>query len=209
MKTFEPFKFDYNIALQQLSQFERLLASKDELGERKDILPFFRNNRQLSAFIGMLNPNIVCFDVLAYEFDLLGDFACDLVIGDSQSGSYCLIEFEDAKKNSIFRKVGNKSTLEWSPRFEHGFSQIIDWFWALDDYRQTNKYRNLFMGSEIHFTAYLIIGRTKFIGDEQRFRWRRNKVQINAQGVQCFTFDELFYALKRKALFVKSSPFLK
>ena len=195
MKTFEPFVFNYKKALQELSDFENLLSSNAELGENQDILPFFRENKNLSMFVGALNPNILSFDQLAFELDLWGDFVCDLAIGDSKSGSYCLVEFEDAKSDSIFKKVGRKSTLEWSPRFEHGFSQIVDWFWLLDDSKQSSKYKQLFKGSEIHFTAYLVIGRTKFVDDEQRFHWRRNKVQVNAQQVHCFTFDELSQTL--------------
>lgn len=201
MKTFEPFEFDYKSGLWQLEEFEQLLSSKSELSESRDILPFFKTKKHLSALVGTLNPNIVQFDMLAFELDLWGDFACDMAVGDSRIGSYCLIEFEDAKSDSIFKKNGKKNTLEWSPRFEHGFSQVVDWLWALDDNKQTSKYRKLFKSDEINFTAYLIIGRKKFIDNEQRFRWRQNKVRVNSHQVHCFTFDDLLLALQRKTTF--------
>ena len=121
MKTFEPFQFDYQVSLRELEDFERLLSTKDELSERDDILPFFKQRKNLSALVGALNPNIVNFNRLAFELYLMGFFACDLAVGDFNSGSYCLIEFEDAKKDSVFKNHGNKSTPEWSPRFDHSY----------------------------------------------------------------------------------------
>jgi hypothetical protein len=204
MKSLEPFKFDYQKGIQELEEFDKLLSSRDELGERDDILPFFRKRRHLSAFLGALNPNIINFNRLAFELYLMGSFSCDLAIGDSESGSYCLFEFEDAKENSVFKKHRTKSTPEWSSRFDHGFSQVIDWLWLLDDFKQTGQFRKLFGAHEINFTAYLIVGRSKYIDDENRFRWRQNKVLVNSHKIHCFTFDELLIALKRKNSFYKS-----
>lgn len=59
-----------------------------------------------------------CSIRIAYEFDVFGDFACDLAVGEQASGSYCFIEFEDAQQNSIFEKSGKKATREWSRRFD-------------------------------------------------------------------------------------------
>lgn len=46
-------------------------------------------------------------DKIAYEFDLWGKFKCDLVLGCSTIKSYVFIEFEDAKEESIFKKIKN------------------------------------------------------------------------------------------------------
>jgi hypothetical protein len=198
MKAFEPFQFDYRLGLKELGEFERFLATNDELGERNDIQPFFKERKHLSAFIGALNPNIVRFNRLAFELNLMGSFSCDLAVGDSITGSYCLIEFEDAKEDSVFKKHPNKSTPEWSPRFDHGFSQVVDWLWLLDDIRQNRQFERLFEGREISFIAYLLVGRSQYVDDETRFRWRQNNIQVGRHKVHCFTFDELLSALKRK-----------
>lgn len=200
MKTFKPFIFDYRSSLQQLSEFQTFLDSKDELRENDEILPFFREREQLIALLGTLNTNIVKFDRLAFELSFMGSFACDMAVGDSISKSFCLIEFEDAKKDSIFKKNGKKDKLEWSPRFEHGFSQIVDWLWLLDDLKSTYATQTLFGSGDISFTAFLIIGRSKYIDSEgqQRLRWRKNKTLINSHPVHCFTFDELLEALLLK-----------
>jgi hypothetical protein len=70
------------------------------------------------------NPKINRFDLLATEFSLFGDYACDLVVGGSVNRDFCLVEFEDASPQSVFVKKKGKSTPEWSPRFDRGFSQI-------------------------------------------------------------------------------------
>lgn len=200
MKAFEPFTFDYDLSIKELKEFEELLLSKNELSEKDVILPFFRKRKQLTALIGTLHPNIARFDKVAFELSLMGTFACDVAIGDSNSKSYCLIEFEDAKKDSMFKKNGKKDKLEWSPRFEHGFSQIVDWLWLLDDLKSTKALSTLFGSSDISFTAFLIIGRSQYITEEeeQRLRWRQNKTWINSHQVFCFTFDELFKTLQLK-----------
>jgi Domain of unknown function (DUF4263) len=87
--------------------------------------------------MGMYNPLIANLDRIATEFDILGDHTADVAVGDSQSHQYCFIEFEDAATDSVFRKKGNKSTLEWSDRFDHGSSQIIDWLLWLENQRNT------------------------------------------------------------------------
>ncbi|MEQ8960543.1 MAG: DUF4263 domain-containing protein [Coleofasciculus sp. C2-GNP5-27] len=57
--------------------------------------------------------------------------------GDSVKKAYCFVEFENADSNSIFVDKPGKSSPEWSSRFEKCFSQIIDWFWKLDDLEKT------------------------------------------------------------------------
>ena len=56
----------------------------------------------------------------------LGNFLSDLVVGDSVTQSYCFVEFEEAAPTSLFVSKPDISTPEWSPRFERGFSQIVD-----------------------------------------------------------------------------------
>jgi Domain of unknown function (DUF4263) len=62
------------------------------------------------------------------------------VLGNKNKSTFCVVEFEDGKLNSIFRKFANKSMTEWSPRFEHGFSQLVDWFCTLDDFKKTERF---------------------------------------------------------------------
>lgn len=205
MNPLNPFSFDVTTCISELNEFEKLLE-QEELREREDILPFFRKNLHLSAFIASYVAEIVRFDRIKHEFTFFGDFRADLVVGDSVNGTYCLIDFEDATRNSIFVERG-RSTSDWSPRFEHGFSQIVDWFWKLDDFRNTAQFRAIFDSDSINFCGMLIIGRESFLSpiDKNRLRWRLNKVLIDSQKIICITFDQLARDLKDRLSFYQLS----
>lgn len=203
MKSFSHHSFDYSKALTELNQFGKLLKRK-ELNERKDILPFFKKRSHLSAFLGAMTSEIVEFNRLAHEFDFFGDFACDLAIGDANRHAYCFVEFEDAKQSSVFRSLANRSTPEWSPRFDHGLSQIVDWLWQLDDNRQTGKFRRVFGSNNIQYIALLVIGRTNFVSDMDRFRWRCFHTMIGHTRVFCYTYDQIYDALQAKVAYYAS-----
>ncbi len=139
-KAFSPIEIDFERCRADLVAFGSLLERfrSEELKEREYILEFFRMHRNLAALVGCVDRNIGHVDRIAYEFDFFGDYAADLAIGDSRKREYCFVEFENAAADSIFKKVGKKATLEWSNRFDHGYSQIIDWFWKLHDLARTD-----------------------------------------------------------------------
>ena len=102
------------------------------------------------------------------------------------------MEIEDARHYSVFGS-GDKYHGEWGRRFEHGYSQLVDWFWALDMYRDNIDFRKRF-GGELHsFSGVLLIGRSKYLDDtmRERLHWRVEKVSINSNKVICMTFDDL------------------
>src|SRR5262249_26127632 len=152
--------FDPVKCQRELNAFGKLLISRKNLSERDDLLPFFKKRKQLSAFIGTFTPNIGPAAQLAYEFPFLGDFAADIVLGNREQGEYCVVELEDGRPNSIFARVGNKATREWSRRFDHGFSQLVDWFYSLDDLKKTDRFARDFGHGHIKFFGLLIIGRS-------------------------------------------------
>lgn len=197
MKEFKSFTFDPKACRKELNDLKVHLDSKSELSERKDVLPFFKKREHLASFIGSYFPYIASFDRLAYEYDIFGDFKADLAIGDSESGWYGFIEFEGASETSIFEKKGDKVTPKWSTCFEHGFSQVVDWFWKLSALEYTREFISRF-GSE--FTGYegmLIIGRTEGLDQRERdrLRWRRDRLIVNSKHIHCVTFDELYLHL--------------
>ncbi|MGA2228815.1 MAG: Shedu anti-phage system protein SduA domain-containing protein, partial [Syntrophobacteraceae bacterium] len=100
--------------------------------------------------------------------------------------------FEDASRDSIFVDKG-RSTYDWSPRFEHGFSQIVDWFWKIDDLKNTSQARAIFGTENVDAYGMLVIGRDAFLSsvDRARLTWRLNKVIIDSHKVICITFDQL------------------
>jgi hypothetical protein len=199
MKLFDHLVLSHAAAMVELSEFKALLDSRPELSERDDILPFFRQHRHLSLAVGLLSSNLSSLDRLAYEYDLFGDFSCDLVIGDSNRPAYTLVEFEDARAQSVFQ-AGSKYTHEWGRRFEHGFSQLVDWFWKLEDQAKTNDFRNRLGDTNARFSAMLVIGRNQFLPERerQRLNWRLDRVIINSNKATCLTLDDLYEQLYEK-----------
>jgi hypothetical protein len=199
MKPLDKFTFSPKHCFEELYKFEQLLASKPELKESEDILPFFKKHKNIAAYIGNYAPTLVEADLLSSEYTLFGDFRTDLIIGDSKRHSYCLVEFEDATKDSVFEaKV--RTTKEWSSRFEHGFSQLVDWFWKVDDLRNTAQGRAIFGNDTFSFVGMLIVGRDQFLaqGETARLNWRVNKVKIDSNTIVCLTFDQLASGLRSK-----------
>lgn len=194
MKSFLQLDFNPSICRAELAELKQLLESKRGLSERDDILPFFRERHHLSAFVGSYHPKINRFDRIAFEYDLFGDFSADLVVGDSLKKSFCFVEFEEAASNSIFISKAGKSSPEWSPRFEKGFSQIVDWFWKLDDLQKTEDFENRFNSRSIDYMALLIIGRNEDLQSRERKRlaWRQQNLLVSSKHIYCLTFDELY-----------------
>ena len=180
---------------EELSQFHTLLNSKTDLGERDDILPLFRKCKNLSAYLGMLSREIGTPDKCHVEYSLNGKFFSDLVVGNTQKRCYCFIEFEDGRENSIFKgPVRKRKSRDWSGRFEHGFSQIVDWFRLMDDQRGTQDFCDEFGNGHICYSGMLISGRDHFLGpgDSERLRWRSDRVLVNSKTIYCATFDQLY-----------------
>lgn len=199
MKDFLDLTFDTDRCRAELQQFRELLESADELEERKVLLPFFRQAQHLSAFIGSYFSYIESFDRIAYEYSLFGDFACDLVVGDARRQAYCFIEFEDARRDSIFVQR-TRSTPEWSPRFEHGFSQLVDWMWSLDDTRHSTSFVHRFGSGHVRMFGMLIIGRGSELShrEQHRLDWRLERVLIDSKQIFCVTYDQLLVDLESR-----------
>ena len=203
MKKFDPFQIDFQRSRAEFLEFRALLgkAGTGPLDERKHILRFFRERQHLSALIGMLYMACSRVDRIAYEFDFFGDYAADLVVGNSALAAYTFVEFENAAPDSIFKKAGKKQTLEWSPRFEKGYSQIIDWFWKMDDMARTETLGDRFEGARsVRYQGLLVIGRRADLEPLQqaRLEWRRGKVIVDSQHIDCVTFDQLLKDIEER-----------
>jgi Domain of unknown function (DUF4263) len=200
MKTLLPFTFDRDLCRAELDEFKSLLDSGKVLTERGDLATFFRRSRHLTAFIGATIPDIGPANRLGYEFDVFGDFICDVVLGDFERQTFCAIELEDAGPKSVFQRVGKKATKEWGRRFEHGFSQLVDWFYAWDDHKSTAGFAKHFGHGHVRFTGMLVIGRTNDIepADHRRLRFRTDKVLIDSHQIYCRTYDDLYDSLFRE-----------
>jgi hypothetical protein len=188
-------RYNSNQLKQAVKAFQDLLDSKVELEERKDIQPFFMAHPVLilamADLVGMSNMNI---DKLEFEFQLWHDFICDVGFGSSKTNTYCLIELEDAKKNSLF-KSSPKNHPKFSDRLEGGFSQIVDWFWKIDGLKNNaTAIEHLFQTHNPTIKSILIIGRSHFLksaSEIARLKWRIEKTIVDSKKIKCYTYDEL------------------
>jgi hypothetical protein len=199
MKSLAHVDFDLRKCRAELDEFKALLDSTSDLNEREHLAPLFKRCQMLTAFIGTQFPEIGPANRLAYEFEIFGDFAPDIVLGNIDRQAFCAIELEDAQPGSVFQKVGTKATTEWGRRLEHGFSQLVDWFFAWDDHKATAGFAKHFGHGHVDFYGMLVIGRSKGIApaDHTRLRWRSGRVTINTHKIYCRTYDELYEFLDK------------
>ena len=163
------------------------------LHERKDVIPFFKKSHNLSILICTYFPQIKNPSKFAHEYEIYGDFIADLVVGDSNTQHYLLIEFENGAPDSIFKKKQNKATPEWASRFEGAYSQLVDWLWKLEDMRTTADFQNTFGSRRAKFQGLIIIGKDMNLAPQEkdRLKWRIDRTMIDSNAISCISFDEL------------------
>jgi hypothetical protein len=197
MKHFDPLVYDQTTYERELAEFEHLLNNSTTLHEQADILPFFRDRKQLSARIASVVLSVNQVDRIAFEYDLFGDYVCDLVIGSTNTQEYCFVEFENASIDSIFTKKKGRYESYYSCRFEQGYSQIADWFYQLNDVSESQITKR-FNTAKINYYGVLIIGRSTFLSEteKKRLTWQRRHFVVNSQHILIYTFDQLLLFLK-------------
>ncbi len=207
----ETIVFDPATFRQELSAFENLLNSKADLAERENIQPFFKDKKHLTAYVGTHYLNIAVATEICFEFEMGGDFRADILLGSKKVNQFCVVEFEPGKQDAIFNKQAKRKNPEWSSRFEHAFSQIVDWFYSFEDQKNTAAFQNTFGTGEITFVSLLVMGRKSSLNNPQmrRLVWRTKKVLIDSHKVICITFDELHAALKEKFEFYSAAAILE
>ena len=193
MKSFIPVVWNSRQAENEVARLRTLLTSQSDLSESGDVLPLIRAAPQLALCIGECYAGYQECDRISFEFDLFGDFACDLVVGSERRRSYVFVEFEGAEANSIFRRQAQKATRECAPPFARGFFQILDWFTKLASLEKTDDFENRFGARVIEYTGVLVIGRDAFLdaSERRRFEWWRTHCVVNSRHLRCITFDEL------------------
>jgi hypothetical protein len=205
-------KIEFESCKRSLHDLSELLNNNRELEETgsKGLQEHFETHPDLlllmgDCFLPSLSP-------AAYqrEFSILGEFRADFAISNEDRSKFLFIEFENAKEDSVFvKKTDGKTviTYEWSPRFEHGFSQIVDWHYRMDDLRRSSKIQEHFGSNVLDYEGILIIGRDEFIRDAgggSRLRWRKEKVLVDNHRVHCLTFDGLLTELAGRFEFIEA-----
>jgi len=191
MSAFDSIKFNLALADSELKSFKSWLAGVKFVGETIIVNEIKARPQMaclLASTLGLQAP-----DMIKFELALKGMFRTDLVLGNDGTRRFGLIEFEDARENSIFKK-GTAQYRYWSPRIEHGFSQILDWAWVRADHPSDSVLVSGF-GGQITASAYAVIcGRDASLLDDverKRFIHRRDNLKIEGQAALVLTYDEM------------------
>jgi hypothetical protein len=192
MPDFEPHVLDPGVRRQQVLELKALLDTSADLSEAA-FHDFFEPRLHLRALIGLYNAEMLSPDRLAWQYPLVGDFRCDFAIGDWARKAYTFVKCEDAGPNSLFVREGKQATRAWSPRFEGGYGQIIDWFYKLQGMTNTPEMEARFGKRSIRSAGVLLIGRDRYLRADERHRleWRRDHVVVNSKYIHCVTYDQL------------------
>jgi hypothetical protein len=77
---------------------------------------------------------------------------------------------------------------------------MVDWFYNLEDFKNTQRFGTTFGPGHTNFTGLLVIGRSASLDEanKNRLKWRADTILIGRHKVSCLTFDELHAALRRK-----------
>lgn len=193
MKTLLGHRLDGKVCRSEWNALMAMLARTPTLSEQKDVLPFFKSSKNLSLLICSYFPKIKTPDLFAHEYEIDGDFVADLVVGDSKTHHYLLVEFENGAPDSVFKQKGKKATPDWAPRFEGAYSQLIDWLWKLEDKRSTADFLNTFGSRRATFQGLIVIGKGMNLSQQEkdRLKWRMDRTMIDSNAISAVSFDEL------------------
>ncbi|MGX7704133.1 Shedu anti-phage system protein SduA domain-containing protein [Methylobacterium sp. Gmos1] len=190
---FEDHSFDLAAAELELAAFKHLLDTNTDLAERGQVLANFDRWPNLCAMFGFYHARIQFADRIKREFRIGSFFRTDLTVRRSDTDSVCVVEFEGASSKDIF-EPSKRGIDPWARTFEKGFSQIVDWAWALDTYRTNPDFIDAFGSPRPNLVGVLVIGRATSLANrtaKDRWEWRRNKVNVDGMKVSLITFDEL------------------
>jgi hypothetical protein len=187
--------FDIAKAQSELAELKTLLDANTDLKEREQILKRIRGWPNLCALFGKFHGEISIADRIKLESPIEGYFRTDLTVKLGDTDHIALVEFEGASANCIF-KPGDSTIDPWAQAFEKGFSQIVDWAWAIDEYRQTPLLRDAFGSERPNFIGVLVIGRDTALKDDtarSRWKWRSRNVLVGGGAVTLLTYDDLHF----------------
>jgi hypothetical protein len=145
-------------------------------------------------------------DVYKFEFQILGVFKADLVVGNSQRKRFVFVEFESGDKYSLFGPKKTNQMRDWSRRFEHGFGQLVDWAWAIRDAGNTQIFKNAFGCDEFSAEYLLVCGRDSLMDgtEHKRHFWRAENCILGGTQATCLTYDGLLIFFQTTIEAIKS-----
>jgi hypothetical protein len=187
-----PLNLDLDTAEQEFAKFRRWIDANGRFSERA-VLTELKQYPHLTALLGYLMSGLGKPNVYKYEFEIQGVFRADLVVGNSISANFVLVEFEGGEDYSLFGPSGTNQMRDWGRQLQHGFGQIVDWSWAKNDSQHTDIYKNAFGCERVSQLYVLVCGRQDSMSkvEANRLQWRSDKTIIGGEKVLCMTYDDL------------------
>jgi hypothetical protein len=187
-----PIELNLRAAEQEFADFKTWIDANKRFSETA-VVRELKQYPNLTALFGYLKNGIGKPNAYKYEFTIQGVFRADLVVGNSGSGDFVLVEFEGGEEHSIFGPSGTNQMRDWSTQLHHGFGQIVDWSWAKNDNQHTEVYKNAFGCERVSELYVLICGRQDSMSKIEcgRLEWRSDKTIVGGAKVLCMTYDEL------------------
>lgn len=122
-KDFTDVAFNHGQFKKELDQFRDLLTAKKIIDER-EIQELMKASLHLTAYIGTTFGSIGVAKQVAYEFQIMGDFSADIVLGNREK-QFCVVELENGDPDSVLEKVGKKATKEWSSALNMDLARLL------------------------------------------------------------------------------------
>ena len=169
-------------------------------------MPFFSDHPQLCAFLGTLSDKVSSGTHLKRELELWGDFVCDLAVGNVRDAAFVLVEFEDARKTSLFRPKQNRRNSFWGQSAEQAVSQVSDWLFRVNSESASDQMERDFGNRRIAFMGLIVVGRSRDVSayDRVRLNWRSQNTIIGGSKLSIITYDDMLEWLDGRAALIKS-----
>ncbi len=205
MSLFQKLDLDYGRAETELTELTVFLRD-NTLFKETTILQELKKRPHASCLIGSMIAGAPKPDLYKFEFTLLGAFRADLVIGTSRTRRFVFVEFEGGGASSLFGPKGTAQMRDWSHEFEHGFGQLVDWAWAINDAKRLPTLQSAFGCDIAGSVSLLVCGRDSQMdaAERQRFDYRSEKISIEGTITTILTYDGLIAFLRDQIEAIKS-----
>jgi len=196
---------DFSKAETEFVEFRKFLQNNATFSER-DVVAQLKKRQHLSCLIGSMPAGVKRADVYKFEFQIQGVFRADLVVGNLQQKTFVFVEFEPGQDTSLFGRHQTNQMRDWSRQLEHGFGQLVDWAWAIQDTSHTTIFKNSFGCDDLSAFYLLVCGREAAMNstEKKRLFWRGQNIFLNGKIAACVTYDGLLLMFETTLEAIKS-----
>jgi hypothetical protein len=196
MSLLVPIILDMKQAERDFLEFQPFIQSRQFFSET-EVVTLLKGMPHLCCLVLFMMFGAPAANAYKFEFQIEGMFKADLVVGNTTSNEFVLVEFEGGEADSLFGPSSTLQVRDWSRQIGHGFGQLIDWGWALDD--NSKALRNAFGCDDRKAQFILVCGRSNDLNktEQSRLDWRTEHVILRGRPSACLTYDGLLNFFKQ------------